>query len=359
MNILFITSAKSWGGGEVWLSQISRGLRSRGHRACIVCRPEAEFLMRAPDTPDLYPVNLSGDFHPLAILRLYRIIRREAIDLICVNMEKELRLGCVAGYFAGVPVVHSREVDRPIKDTLVNRIFFRHMAAGIIVNSHATKKTLLESAPWLADQRVEVIWKGIDMRPFMTSSGGARKCGPDGEVVAGFIGRLDAQKGITTLLEAIRLVRAGGARVKFCVAGEGNLRPMIEEFIARYSLQESVDLLGYRDDVPEILSAVDFLLMPSVWEGFGYSAVEAMAAGKPVIASDVSSLREIISDGDDGILVPPLSPEKLADAILLMAGDPGLRKRLGDNARRTVVRKFSFDTMLASTEAVFRSCTSR
>jgi len=276
--------------------------------------------------------------------------------VVCVHTEKELRVAGIASVLAGIPLVVSREVDVPIKDSFINWCFYRDVAGAIVVNSNATRNTLLVSAPWLRTKPIRVIWKGVDAARFRVPAGSPlrEEFGiSEDDVVAGFVGRLDEQKGIPTLLDAMSIVAGQLTGVKLVFAGEGNLRPMIEQFRIERKLEGQIFLAGFREDVPQFLQGIDFLVMPSNWEGFGYAAVEAMAAGKPVIASQVSSLPEIVEDGRSGVLVPPRSPERLAQAMITLSRSPAMRIELGKAGARRVQRVFTVSTMMDNFEAMF------
>ncbi len=356
MNVLFLNSCRTWGGGEVSLTQIVESLRARGHNVTVACRPDSPLHRRMQGAAaDVVPVRFGGDFDPFTILRLARLIVGRKIDVVCVHTEKELRVGGCASLLAAVPVIVSREVDFPLKDSFLNRLFYGKVAAVIIANSYATKNTLLISAPWLTAERIHVVWKGIDPRRFrLPPSGSLREEFHIGEEdsLIGFVGRLDEQKGLLTLLEAMALLVGRHRNAKLVLAGDGNLRASVQEFLRRKNLDRHVYLAGFREDIPEFLRGIDFLVMPSNWEGFGYAAVEAMAAGKAVVASHVSSLPEIIDDRRTGLLVPPRSPEKLADAMVSLVDNPQLRSSMGKAGARKVENFFSLPAMVANVESL-------
>jgi glycosyltransferase involved in cell wall biosynthesis len=254
---------------------------------------------------------------------------------------------------AAVPVVVSREVDFPLKDTFLNRLFYGKVASVVIANSYATKNTLLVSVPWLSGEKIHVVWKGVDARRFrLPASGRLREEFHIGEEdsLIGFVGRLDEQKGLMTLLEAMAILVERHRNAKLVLAGEGNLRASMLEFLRNRNLDRHAYLAGFREDIPEFLRGIDFLVMPSNWEGFGYAAVEAMAAGKAVVASHVSSLPEIIDDGRTGLLVPPRSPRMLADAMVTLVDNPQLRNSMGKAGARKVENVFTLSTMVANVE---------
>ena len=362
MNVLFLNSCRTWGGGEVSLTQIVDSLRSRGHNVTVACRPDSALHKRMRmSTIDLVPVRFGGDFDPFTILRLARLMVGRRIDVVCVHTEKELRVGGMASLLAAVPVIVSREVDFPLKDTLLNRLFYGKVASVVIANSYATKNTLLISAPWLDADKIHVVWKGVDARLFrLPASGSLREEFHVGEEdsLIGFVGRLDEQKGLLTLLEAMAILVKQHRNAKLVLAGDGNLRASVQEFLRSRNLDRHAYLAGFRENIPEFLRGIDFLVMPSNWEGFGYAAVEAMAAGKAVIASNVSSLPEIIEDGRTGILVPPRSPERLADAMVTLVDNRRLRNSMGRAGARKVENVFSLPTMVENVESLLAEAAS-
>jgi len=356
MNVLFLNSCRTWGGGEVSLMQIVESLSTRGHAVTVACRRNSPLQRRLEDSAaGLVPVRFGGDVDPFTIVRLARLIIARKIDVVCVHTEKELRVGGTASVLAGVPVVVSREVDVPLRDNFLNRLFYGRVASVVIANSYATKNTLLISAPWLPPEKIHVVWKGVDARRFrLRASGSLREEFHIGEEdsLIGFVGRLDEQKGLLTLLEAMAILVDRHRKAKLVLAGDGNLRSAVQEFLRSRNLDRHAYLAGFRENIPEFLRGIDFLVMPSNWEGFGYAAVEAMAAGKAVIASHVSSLPEIVEDRKTGLLVPPRSPGMLAEAMFTLVDNPRLRSSMGKAGARKAERVFSLSTMIAHVESL-------
>jgi glycosyltransferase involved in cell wall biosynthesis len=151
----------------------------------------------------------------------------------------------------------------------------------------------------------------------------------------------------------MRIVIGSVPNARLVLAGEGNLRDMIVAFTRRHGLEEHIFLAGFCPDVSRFLDEIAFLVMPSYWEGFGYAAIEAMAARKAVIGTYASSLPEIIDDGKTGVLVTPRSVDQLAAAIVRLASASGLRNEMGSAGAVKVRTNFSVLTMVEKTEAVF------
>ena len=172
------------------------------------------------------------------------------------------------------------------------------------------------------------------------------------------VGRLDPQKGHLDLLAALRRVVAALPTVQLIIAGapqqaSADYEQAIRAAAAAPELSTLVHWAGHRDDVPDLLAACDIVVQPSHWEGFGLVLVEAMAARRPVVATAVSAIPEVIRDGETGLLVPPHDSHALARALLRLCGDPERRARLGAAGAARVQAHFTAERMVRETLAVY------
>jgi glycosyltransferase involved in cell wall biosynthesis len=171
------------------------------------------------------------------------------------------------------------------------------------------------------------------------------------------VGRLIHEKGQRHLVAAMREVVAMSPGAVLLVAGEGVLRSELEGLIARLDLNESVFLLGHRADVPELLQAADVFALPSLLEGAAGAVVEAMMAGKPVVASDLPSVRECVADAGAALLVPPGDPAALASAVISLLTDPKRRAEMGQSAAVAARARYALRDKAEATCEVFRVAT--
>lgn len=358
MNLLFVNSIGMWGGAERWFLDSMGGLAARGHDVRLACRPgtplEAEARRRG-FTVHAFPIRLDLGISEIRAVR--RLLAAHRVDLLLVNRQKELRFAGVAARLAGgVPVVARRAVDEPLKNSLRSRLTWSGLATHILANSEATRASLRRDARWLDPARVTVIHNGIDPRPFEEAD--AREVRrrfdlPPGVPLVGFVGLLDRRKGVAHLLEAFLAVRAEHPAARLMLVGAGKLRGEIEAWRRARGLEEAVILAGFQPDTAPYLRAFDLLVLPSLWEGFGYVLVEAMAAGRPVVTTATSSMPEIVRQGVDGLLVPPADPAALARAIGDILRDRALARWMGDNGHGRVRETFTLERMLDETEALF------
>jgi glycosyltransferase involved in cell wall biosynthesis len=185
------------------------------------------------------------------------------------------------------------------------------------------------------------------------------------DLVVGAISRLREEKGIDVLANAFASVRHRVPQARMLVVGDGPDRDALQSQALELGINNSIVWAGARpwSDAIRLMSVTDIVAVPSRFEGFGLSAVEAMACGKPVVASAVGGLPEIVKDRETGLLVPPSDPQAWAEALVRLVGDPGLRQELGANAVADVRRRFGFPVfsarVLAHYKAVGLGCASR
>ncbi|MBC7186763.1 MAG: glycosyltransferase family 4 protein [Calditrichaeota bacterium] len=356
LRILFVNSIQMFGGGEVWMLRTLTLLKKRGHRVWLLCRPGTRLAQEAGRQGiPVVTMHMRGDFDPLVIWQVYRLLKRLRVQVVLTNMDKELRFAGIAARLAGVKAVFpTRGIDYPLKDRWRYRFAYTRIASAVIANSQATANALLRNAPWLAREKIVVIHNGIDPLPFAMGRPRLRHeldIAPKAKVV-GFVGQLDERKGICYLLEAFRQVHHRYPEAVLLMVGEGPLREWIAEAAARENLP--VILTGFREDVPAVMQSIDLLVLPSLWEGFGIVLIEAMAARKPVVTTAVSSMPEIVVHGETGLLVPPADAGALADAICRLLADPALRQRMGRAGRARVEAHFSDRRMVDELEQLFR-----
>ncbi|MFO7526382.1 MAG: glycosyltransferase family 4 protein, partial [Ignavibacteriaceae bacterium] len=154
-------------------------------------------------------------------------------------------------------------------------------------------------------------------------------------------------------LDAFKSVSENHPNARLLICGEGELRVDVEKFISENKLESKIHLAGFRNDIPNIMKTIDVLLTPSLWEGFGIVLIEAMASGKPCIATNTSSIPEIVEDGVNGSLVPSKDSQSIAESLTKLIADPQLVRTMGQAGITTVREKFTIDKMIKEYESIF------
>jgi glycosyltransferase involved in cell wall biosynthesis len=275
---------------------------------------------------------------PLILFRIVRQVRRVRPDVVYVNTVT-IPWWVIAARLCRRPVVvlvHEAEVNAPrvVRWALAAPLL---LASRVLVNSVASRHALLTSVPSLA-ARTTVLYNGIP------DEGPADGPGVPGRLV--LVGRLSPRKGTDVALEAVALLRADGRDVQLDVCGTAYagyewFEEQLRVRATRPDLAGAVRFLGYVNPTGPVIAEASVVLVPSRVEPFGNTAVEGLLAHRPVVASEVQGLAEIIEDGSTGLLVPPGDVEALATAIAKVLDDPDLARRLADAGRADAVRRFS------------------
>lgn len=232
---------------------------------------------------------------------------------------------------------------------------WRH-ANTVIAISHAVEDWLVNDG-YLPPEKVKVIHYGIDVERFAQANSDRRRDrGLDGHAVIGSIGRLEPNKGHATLIRAMPLVLKEVPNALLLIAGHdpSGYGKTLQALIDHLELNKSVRLVGFQSDVPSFLHTLDVFAFASFSEGFGQVVVEAMAAGKPVVASNIPPLTEIVVDGETGLLAELDNPPAFAKAISWLLTHPKEAQQMGRYGQERVLLKFSSSAMTEKTLSLYQ-----
>jgi glycosyltransferase involved in cell wall biosynthesis len=230
------------------------------------------------------------------------------------------------------------------------------LASRIIAVSDHVRVFSQARFPLLRLRDLRVVHNGIVTERFESSDAHSvrQELGiPSSNPVIGFIGRLEEQKGVTHLLQAVAELKNQFQNIRLVIAGDGTLKEQLRREAVSLGLND-VLFLGFRRDTPQLLRAFDVFVLPSLFEGLPVALIEAMAAGCAVVASRIGGVEELLTDGVTGLLVAPGSSPALAEALRRLIVQPDLRHRLGRQAQQHVTKEFSAEAMIAGTEEVYR-----
>lgn len=270
--------------------------------------------------------------------------RRAGADLLHGHGLRRAPLYALAARRAGLPLVVTLHNLVPADTPAPVRAALRLALASARRVVAVSDAVAASAAGWVPDERLRVVRNGVDLAPFddlPDRDDARRRLGWPAETpVVLCVARLAPEKGLDLLADA---VRAGIARI--VVAGEGPERARLEAL--------GLELLGERDDVPLLMAAADLVCVPSRAEGLGLAAIEAMAAARPVVATRVGGLPEVVEDGVGGALTPAGDPEALTTALRALLADPGRAAAMGEAGRARARERFGLAPMRAATRAVY------
>lgn len=371
MRVLHVIDSLQTGGAEISLVSLAPHLLALG------CDYEVASLAGGSLTKDLrkqgivaHEVGGAGRLQQLR--RLVALVRRAKPDILYTTLFWASQLGRVAGLVTRTPVVGSfvndtyspmRLVDNPrlsrAKMTVVQLVDLA--TSRLPVHYLAVSETVKEANSRylrIPQEKISVVRRGRDVALYSPSSSGKAYLEsvlgeiPTGPVLLN-VGRLVDQKGQRYLVEAMRHVVERHLGAVLLIAGEGLHRAALEGLIAELGLRGSVVLLGNRPDVPNLLHSADVAVFPSLYEGAAGVIVEAMMAGKPIVATDLPTIRECLGGAENGLLVPPGDPEALAAALHRVLADSHLRASMGEAASAEARARYDLGDKAEATLRVF------
>ncbi|MFZ5516464.1 MAG: glycosyltransferase [Candidatus Zhuqueibacterota bacterium] len=293
------------------------------------------------------------------LLRLKKMMKENEIDIVMTTLFYADVMGAIAGRMAGVKAVFSWEtISAPewlIKRRLWPYQFAMRYCAKVVSVSKATAKFLIEERGVPAE-KVMIIPYGVNLRHYIVGDGNAmrQRLGLNGkDFIIGMVARLHPQKGHQYLFEAARSIVAKYPHVKFLIVGEGEIRRELEESVQKMDLSSNVTFLGHRTDVNDLLKAFDVFTLPSLFEGLPNVVLEAMSAGKPVVATSVDGTVEAVVHGETGLLVPPKDPEKLKDAFIQLIEHKDQARDMGKKGRQRIENVFSLDKQVEAFQNLY------
>ena len=359
MRILMVDLAREWRGGQSQALLLLRGLKTQGHAVELLAVGDSALAMKASEQHiDVHTI--SGSARRIrAAWALSRLLRTTKFDIVHVNEAHALTAAWLGGAHRRCRLVIARRVTFPLSSSHISLARYR-AAACIVAVSQAVRDQLLAARIDLA--RIAVVRDGVEIPALVSAQERARararwNVTPDEPVLA-FVAALTVEKGHALLLEAFATLQTPEFRkqlphCRLLLAGDGVLRTTLERQAATLHISKSVIFAGFVADVREIYAACDLFMFPPEEEGGGTSLLDAMACGLPVIASASGGIKEIVSDQENGLLLPTRTPHSMAAAATRLLIAPELGIRLGAAARETVTAQFSADRMVANTVAVF------
>lgn len=297
-----------------------------------------------------------------SFLKVAKILRQEKIDVIHTHNTQPFVDGTIGAMLAGVRTVihtdHARSFPDKVRYMFAEWLMSQYAFKVVGVSDHTSEN--LAKYEKISPKKIMTIENGIDGSRFEVAIDrdekrkeiGMKNDGP----VIGLGVRLAEQKGITYLLQAMPRVIQSCPDINLVIVGDGELKSALQDQSAQLGIQDNVLFLGPRLDIPELLQLFDIYVLPSLWEGMPMVLLESLAAGCPVIATDVGGVSKVIKHGENGLLAQSKNPQQLAEAIVSLLADSTLRDQFAARGLEIFKNKFSSDIMTRNYERLYQRC---
>ncbi len=362
-KVLFFSETQGWSGGAKQLLDLAQGLKGYGWGMLLACPADGEAYRRAGplgiETIDIHP---REDYDIISAFRLAHLVSERAVDIVHAHHPRAHAVGLIASYLCRRPFrfIVSRRVSFSIKRNPFSRFKYRSSRIDrFIAVADSIREGLIDAG--VDPSKVVTIPSGVDLQIFSPRPKDeilARELElPPGAAVIGVIANYGSWKGQDIVLEAAGRLRERGRKAVFLFAGRDTQDPRLKaKAQARGIPAAELRFLGFRDDVPRVLSLLDVSVnAASSGEGLSGALRESLAMGIPVVASDAGGNGELVQDGVTGRLVPAGDGGALAEALEQVLGNLGAARAMAESGRRLVREKFSRERMWEKTDGLYRA----
>lgn len=362
LNVLHVRASTGFGGAENIIISICQNLDSRRFQASILAtfpdRFESSFLSATATQLGIpcHTLKYSRRFSLKSIRFFLRYIDEHKIDIVHTHGYRENILACFAVYFKNVATVSTTHgwITDPLRKQI--DLWALKPLHRILAVSPTIQRQLL--AAGIKKHKVVLLVNAVDVNQFYkrkVDDGLRKKFGIyDGDFVVGTAARLSPEKGIDDLIRAAQYVVAQCPQAKFLIVGDGPMQEALKKLTADLNLYNVVRFAGYQDDMATIYNLMDLYASPSFQEEMPRSILEAAASERPIVATDVGGVSQIIKHGETGVLVPAKQPQKIAEEIIKLIQNPKMGEHYGSKARQWVGQKFSETEALRNMEKIYK-----
>ena len=348
IRICFMNSNMVWGGGEKWHYKTACHFRDLGYAVMVITNRESELYHKLEVQKGILlesaRISNLSFLNPFKIFHIRNLLKKQDISTVFLGLSIDVKLGGLAAKFAGLKnIIYRRGAAVAIKDSLLNRFLFRSVLTSIICNSREIRNKIFQNNPRIIDERnVHIIYNGIDPQLWSKPETFKREDKNSQSLILGNAGRLVEQKGQVYLIRIAKQLKEKQVDFMLYIAGSGKLEKSLKHECIKNNLVKEIVFLDFVENMQEFLSGLDIYLSTSIHEGSSHVIIEAMAAGKPVIAFDVSSMPELIEHNKTGYLIPFADAQLFAEKIVFLRNNRIELDTFAENARKKVESKFDF-----------------
>ena len=361
LHILHTEAAAGWGGQEIRVLQETQLLLERGHRVSLACQSDSPLEERARSISNaqfhLIPTSMKSALSLGIFMVLYRYVSENNLDVIHTHSSVDSWLGGLVGKVSGIPVVRTRHVSLPVKDFFPNHLLYSHIPRRILT-SGSMVSDIVKRIRCVDSGNVVSIPAGVDLRKFNSSISGEKIREElkidSSQFLVGKIGVIRGWKGHNYFLEAVPLILKEVPQARFVIVGDGPGFKEIKSKVMMAGIEKKVDLLGHREDIPQIMAALDVQVLAS-FEGEGTPQVipQAFAMKTPIVATKIASIPYLLGNGERGVLIEPKNALSLAEGVLKLIRNPEVANRLVENANSFCLKELTVDKMMDTTIAIY------
>jgi glycosyltransferase involved in cell wall biosynthesis len=351
IKIIHIIPALDIGGAEKLLFDLVNSLNKEKYEVMVATVVRGGILVKNFEEAGI-PVQIFKKKTKLGLgvlWKIYRYLRKENPQIVHTHLFGGDTWGRIAAILARTPIIVSTEHNTNFDEKFIKRIvkkFLSYFTDKIIAVSEAVRKYSI-SKDYISEKKIEVIFNGINLEKFLSIS--QKEFGEP--PIIGIVGRLAEQKGHKYLFESLNLLKT--IPWTLWVVGDGPKKAELERLSKDLDLRERILFLGAQENIPDILDKIDIFVLPSLWEGLGLAVIEAAAAAKPIVATNVGGIPEIIEDEKTGLLVEPGNVKSLADGLERVILGEGEALVMGRAARECVREKFGAERMVKKYEELY------
>jgi glycosyltransferase involved in cell wall biosynthesis len=365
IKVLYVSEAPIYGGAERYLITLAEGIdRSLFDIEMAIsdqAPPQLQQALKDLCIPTITLAPIQGKTDIQAIMRHMACFKARGPQIVHFNLSNPLhgQYAMLAARMAKVPskIATLHLPPRSTTPTRRGRFFERQTICRLdkLIAVCNSSRTLCVKHFGIHNDHTDVVYNGIDTIAFDKdlSTLPPVTLKRENEILLGTVGRLSAQKGFDILLQAMPEVLAQHPHVRLAIAGEGPEESKLKAQCKSLGIENQVDFLGMRADIPALLKAFDLFVLPSRYESFPISILEVMAASKPIVSTQVDGIPESVLEGQTGLLVPPENTQALAKAIIFLLNDPALCAHLSTQARIRVESCFSLKHMVQNTQNIY------
>ena len=360
LTILHTESSIGWAGQEMRIIIEAREMKNIGYNIIIAVQPCSGIIPaidREGFGKEIMAMNKKNTI--TSVIYLIRIIAKYKVDIVNTHSSWDSWIASIAARISrhNPIIIRTRHLSTPVSKGLLSRIVYQYLPHLIITTGNSIRESLININRFPHDKIVSIP-TGVDLdvfcpRPVNNELRSKLGISKEGKAI-GTIAALRSWKGHDYLLEAAKILIEKRKDTKFVIAGDGPRYNHLVEKAKSMGITNHVLFLGYRDDIPDILSMLDVVVLPSYAnEGVPQSILQAMAMGKPVVASSAGSIPEVVHDKETGILVEPKNANALAEGIVFMLDNHDFARTVAANARKLIETQYSLRHMVSRIEEIY------